>query len=519
MPAWEGAAAPWAVPSEGVRPTRFAAFSIGTEKADADEHALLGRIEEARDDADHLAFGGDERAAGVAGIHRRVELDELARMRSPSSSGTRAAGPIITPRTRKGRWPNGSPPRPPVATFRPLVSACAAKRSSGSFFACSTARSCSGARDDLGLGFEAVEKGHLDASRAHHVQVREDDAAVDDHTPVPILASARPWRPRIGFGSLRLGGGFRIDIRHRPARARRRAGSLVAPPPSASAERFRARAGSRVRPRQSPRRARRPKTSTRRADGRARRPHRTASAARAVAPRVAAPGKPGFLFDSALTSGSASAPGRAPGCARCCYRSPLASCRMTLLWNRGMPVEPWNARLVSSCMQRPGLTGGAIGSTQCRCGCPGSFSHPGAGRGSTRAPPGRPESDSNHQPGARADTRLDLPGRKASGAPSAPDHRVMNGRLRRSTPVTDEPTSISAAARPAISAISTTRWSGGWTAGLRGDADPRCSPSRRRASLRSRRRVQGTHRLLRGLRAREFSTPAWGQRSWTFMIY
>src|SRR3954466_9343751 len=46
-------------------------------EADADEDALLGRVEQARDDADHLAVERDERPARIARIHRRVELDEV----------------------------------------------------------------------------------------------------------------------------------------------------------------------------------------------------------------------------------------------------------------------------------------------------------------------------------------------------------------------------------------------------------------------------------------------------------
>src|SRR3954471_6893422 len=47
-------------------------------EADADEHTLLGGIEKTCDDADYLTLGGDERAAGVAGIHGGVELDQVA---------------------------------------------------------------------------------------------------------------------------------------------------------------------------------------------------------------------------------------------------------------------------------------------------------------------------------------------------------------------------------------------------------------------------------------------------------
>src|SRR5687767_4365006 len=56
-------------------------------EADADEHALLGRVEQAGDDADHLAVRGDQRPARIAGIRRGVELyevgeDALARSRA-----------------------------------------------------------------------------------------------------------------------------------------------------------------------------------------------------------------------------------------------------------------------------------------------------------------------------------------------------------------------------------------------------------------------------------------------------
>src|SRR6476619_3828573 len=44
-------------------------------EADADEHALRGRVEDPGDDADHFARGIQERTAGIAGIHCGVELD------------------------------------------------------------------------------------------------------------------------------------------------------------------------------------------------------------------------------------------------------------------------------------------------------------------------------------------------------------------------------------------------------------------------------------------------------------
>src|SRR5512132_636299 len=46
-------------------------------EADADEHALVVRVEDARDDADDLAIHRDERAARTAGIGGGVELDQV----------------------------------------------------------------------------------------------------------------------------------------------------------------------------------------------------------------------------------------------------------------------------------------------------------------------------------------------------------------------------------------------------------------------------------------------------------
>ena len=45
-------------------------------KTDADEEILLGGIDDARDDANHRAVASQQRAAGIAGIHRRVDLNE-----------------------------------------------------------------------------------------------------------------------------------------------------------------------------------------------------------------------------------------------------------------------------------------------------------------------------------------------------------------------------------------------------------------------------------------------------------
>src|SRR5258707_5374626 len=46
-------------------------------EADADEHALLGRVEQAGDDADDLAVGGHQWAAGITGIGGGIELNQV----------------------------------------------------------------------------------------------------------------------------------------------------------------------------------------------------------------------------------------------------------------------------------------------------------------------------------------------------------------------------------------------------------------------------------------------------------
>src|SRR6185369_17777106 len=49
-------------------------------EADADEDMLFGRIENRRHDADYLAVGGHERAAGIAGVGRGIELDKVGEL-------------------------------------------------------------------------------------------------------------------------------------------------------------------------------------------------------------------------------------------------------------------------------------------------------------------------------------------------------------------------------------------------------------------------------------------------------
>ena len=53
------------------------AASIGTAKPMPMKTRSLGRVDDAADDADDAAVEVDQRAAGVAGVHRRVELDHV----------------------------------------------------------------------------------------------------------------------------------------------------------------------------------------------------------------------------------------------------------------------------------------------------------------------------------------------------------------------------------------------------------------------------------------------------------
>ena len=45
-------------------------------QADADEHVLLGRVDQGGHDADHLPIAVDERPARVARVDRGIDLDE-----------------------------------------------------------------------------------------------------------------------------------------------------------------------------------------------------------------------------------------------------------------------------------------------------------------------------------------------------------------------------------------------------------------------------------------------------------
>src|ERR1700732_791982 len=46
-------------------------------KSDADEDALVARIQYRGDDPHHLAIHGRQRAAGISGVGRGIELDQI----------------------------------------------------------------------------------------------------------------------------------------------------------------------------------------------------------------------------------------------------------------------------------------------------------------------------------------------------------------------------------------------------------------------------------------------------------
>ena len=82
----------------------------GHGQADADEHVLVGGVDEGDDDADDPAGPIQERAAGVARVDGRVDLDE-ARRWTTSVSGSRnvRSRPETTPALMDPYSPNGLP--------------------------------------------------------------------------------------------------------------------------------------------------------------------------------------------------------------------------------------------------------------------------------------------------------------------------------------------------------------------------------------------------------------------------
>src|SRR5512142_1636544 len=74
---WWCVVRPEGVGSEGREAHGAGGILDGHREADADEHALLGGIEDRRDDADHFAVHGDQRATGIAGIGGSIELDQV----------------------------------------------------------------------------------------------------------------------------------------------------------------------------------------------------------------------------------------------------------------------------------------------------------------------------------------------------------------------------------------------------------------------------------------------------------
>ena len=88
-----------------------AAFSIGTAKPMPTKTRWSVGIEDRGDDADHLAVAIDQRAAGIAGIGRGVELDQVGQQALALVGRDRYSrfSPETTPADTDGPMPKGKP--------------------------------------------------------------------------------------------------------------------------------------------------------------------------------------------------------------------------------------------------------------------------------------------------------------------------------------------------------------------------------------------------------------------------
>ena len=184
-PAPESSIGPVSSALEGRQPDGRRRVLDGHREPDADEDPLLGRVQDARHDADHLAVHRHQRPAGVARVGRGVELDEIRQEAlAVAASGTRAGARRSRPTTRTARCRTGSPRRRPRRPGRgPASSASVAgTRSSGTVFAWSTARSCSGWTPTI-VASDSSPSAKTTSTRLapdDHVEVGQDDALVDD---------------------------------------------------------------------------------------------------------------------------------------------------------------------------------------------------------------------------------------------------------------------------------------------------------------------------------------------------
>ncbi len=80
-------------------PPAAAATSIGTAKPMPMKNFLVGRVGQRRHDADDLAVSVQQRSTRIAGVHRRIELDQ------PFEHIARLGGPevAVQPRDHAGR--------------------------------------------------------------------------------------------------------------------------------------------------------------------------------------------------------------------------------------------------------------------------------------------------------------------------------------------------------------------------------------------------------------------------------
>ena len=158
----------------------------GDGEADADEEALLAGVGEGGDDADDLAGPVEQRAAGVAGVHRGVELDEPARASGRCRCRSVRSSADTTPAVSESRRPSGLPDRrtrrrPPGAPPPSTAGTTTSGRRSGA----RTAMSLSGCRLTTlrGRPVPSANRTSIRLAAGDDVQGREDLApGVDDHT-------------------------------------------------------------------------------------------------------------------------------------------------------------------------------------------------------------------------------------------------------------------------------------------------------------------------------------------------
>src|SRR4051812_16068631 len=179
------------VPLEGGKTDRRSGVLDGHGEADADEYALLGRVEEPRDDANDFAVERHQRAAGVAGIHRGIELDQIGQQ--PLAFGRDVLALQAGDDAGRSRGPDAEreADRDHGLADAQAVGGAHGRRHEivGRALRLQHGKVVLGTLADLfGLGLVAVKKTHVNALGARHdVQVGEDGAVFEDHHAGALL--------------------------------------------------------------------------------------------------------------------------------------------------------------------------------------------------------------------------------------------------------------------------------------------------------------------------------------------